>query len=91
MQETAGAVRARTRTPWRTVCVLPADLEAAELEHRLQQRAPMTITMGQLVSQIYEAYGRELGDPQLAAVATEVRIAELRVPKHRRAWRRVAD
>lgn len=50
----------------------------------------MTITMGQLVSQIYEAYGRELGDPQLAAVATEVRIAELRVSKHRRAWRRVA-
>jgi hypothetical protein len=37
----------------------------------------MTITMGQLVSDLYAKYERELHDEQLAAVATEVRVTEL--------------
>ena len=37
----------------------------------------MTITMGQLVSDLFAHYVRELHDPELAAVATQVRIAEL--------------
>lgn len=39
----------------------------------------MTITMGQLVSEIFDAYDRELQDAELAAVATQVRISELLV------------
>lgn len=37
----------------------------------------MTITMGQLVSQFFDTYDREFHDPELAAVATQVRITEL--------------
>lgn len=37
----------------------------------------MTITMGQLVCDLYAKYERELHDEQLAAVATEVRVSEL--------------
>ena len=37
----------------------------------------MTITMGQLVSDLYAKYERELHDEELAAVATEIRVAEL--------------
>jgi hypothetical protein len=40
----------------------------------------MTITMGDLVCEIYEAYGRRLHDDRLAAVATEVRLVELGIP-----------
>jgi hypothetical protein len=37
----------------------------------------MTLTVGQLVSDLYAKYERELHDEQLAAVATEVRVSEL--------------
>ena len=37
----------------------------------------MTITLGQLVSDLFARYERELHDPELAAVATQVRVAEL--------------
>jgi hypothetical protein len=37
----------------------------------------MTITMGQLVAALFDAYDRKLHDEQLAAIATEVRISEL--------------
>ena len=37
----------------------------------------MTTTMGQLVSDLFARYERELHDPELAAVATQVRLAEL--------------
>jgi len=37
----------------------------------------MTITMGQLVSDLYAKYERELHDEELAAVATEIKVAEL--------------
>ena len=37
----------------------------------------MTLTVGQLVSDLYAKYERELHDEQLAAVATEVRVTEL--------------
>jgi hypothetical protein len=43
----------------------------------------MTITMGQLVAQFFEAYDREFHDEELAAVATQVRIAELLEKKPR--------
>ena len=52
----------------------------------------MTTTMGQLVSDLFARYERELHDPELAAVATQVRLAELlehstreRRPRERRA------
>lgn len=44
----------------------------------------MTITMGDLVCEIYEAYGRRLHDDRLAAVATEVRLVELGIPSRGR-------
>jgi hypothetical protein len=46
----------------------------------------MTITMGQLVCELYAKYERELGDEQLAAVATEIKVTELLegVPRRRR-------
>jgi hypothetical protein len=52
----------------------------------------MTITIGQLVSTLFDAYDRELHDERLAAVATQVRIAELlaRTPQRRRAQRKAA-
>ena len=37
----------------------------------------MTITMGQLVSDLFAKYERELHDEQLAAVATEIKVTEL--------------
>jgi len=37
----------------------------------------MTITMGQLVSEVYEAYERRYGDTELAAVATEVTVDDI--------------
>lgn len=33
--------------------------------------------MGQLVARLYARYVRELGDEKLAAIATQVRLAEL--------------
>lgn len=45
----------------------------------------MTTTVGQLISDLYTKYERELHDDQLAAVATEIRVAELleHVPRRR--------
>ena len=37
----------------------------------------MMITVGQLVSDLYAKYERELHDEQLAAVATEIKVTEL--------------
>ena len=37
----------------------------------------MTITPGQLVASLFDAYDRSLHDEELAAVATQVCIAEL--------------
>jgi hypothetical protein len=37
----------------------------------------MTITMGDLVSTLFEVYDDELHDQHLAAVATQVRLNEL--------------
>jgi hypothetical protein len=37
----------------------------------------MTITMGQLVSEVFEAYERRYGDTELAAVATEVTVDDI--------------
>ena len=37
----------------------------------------MTSTIGQLVCDLYAKYERELHDEQLAAVATEIKVAEL--------------
>jgi hypothetical protein len=37
----------------------------------------MTITIGELISTVFDAYDRSLGDEKLAAVATEIRVAEL--------------
>jgi hypothetical protein len=53
----------------------------------------MTITVGQLISTVFDAYDRSLGDEKLAAVATEIELSELlahsslarrRVRSHRR-------
>lgn len=43
----------------------------------MQSASPMTITMGQLVSTMFEAYERRYHDGQLAAVATQVTLADL--------------
>jgi hypothetical protein len=44
----------------------------------------MTITMGDLVSELFDSYDRALRDPKLAAVATQVRLTELlRTPRVR--------
>ena len=40
----------------------------------------MTLTVGQLVSDLFAKYERELHDEQLAAVATEVRVSALLEP-----------
>jgi RNase P/RNase MRP subunit POP5 len=37
----------------------------------------MTITMGQLVNDVFEAYERRYGDTELAAVATEVTVGDI--------------
>lgn len=37
----------------------------------------MTTTMGQLISDLYAKYERELHDEHLAAVATQIRVCEL--------------
>jgi hypothetical protein len=47
------------------------------LERDLHDVGAMTITMGQLVSTLFDAYDRSLHDEHLAAVATQVHIAEL--------------
>lgn len=45
----------------------------------------MTITMGQLVSEVYEAYERRYHDKELAAIATQVTVDDLmRVSRERR-------
>ena len=43
----------------------------------MQFGQPMTTTMGQLISDLFARYERELHDPELAAVATQIRLAEL--------------
>lgn len=43
----------------------------------MQSPACMTITMGDLVSTLFDVYDDELHDRQLAAVATQVRLVEL--------------
>ncbi len=50
----------------------------------------MTTTVGQLISDLYTKYERELHDDQLAAVATEIRVSELleHVPRRRGRGRR---
>jgi len=51
----------------------------------------MTTTIGQLVSEIFTRYERELHDEGLAAVATQVRLTELLEPtRARRRARRKA-
>lgn len=46
----------------------------------------MTITMGQLVNEVFEAYERRYGDTELAAVATQVTVDDLmRTARSRRA------
>ena len=47
------------------------------MERCVQPTTGMTITMGQLVSTLFDAYDRELHDEQLAAVATQVRLVEI--------------
>ena len=47
------------------------------MERAVQHPLPMTLTIGQLVSTLFDAYDRELRDERLAAVATQVRIVEL--------------
>jgi hypothetical protein len=47
------------------------------VERVVHSSGAMTITMGQLVTALFDAYDRKLHDEQLAAVATEVRISEL--------------
>jgi hypothetical protein len=37
----------------------------------------MTISMGQLVSDLFAKYERELHDSELAAVATQIKVAEI--------------
>jgi hypothetical protein len=37
----------------------------------------MTITMGQLVSEVFEAYERRYRDTELAAVATQVTLDDI--------------
>jgi len=51
----------------------------------------MTITMGQLVSEVFEAYERRYGDTELAAVATEVTVDDIiRIATRRRLRARTA-
>jgi len=56
------------------------------MERAMQYPRAMTLTIGQLVSTLFDAYDRELHDKRLAAVATQVRIIELmaRKPRHQR-------
>jgi hypothetical protein len=49
----------------------------ARMERAVHHPLPMTLTIGQLVSTLFDAYDRELHDERLAAVATQVRIVEL--------------
>src|SRR5689334_1657503 len=50
---------------------------AVRMERAVQHSPRMTLTIGQLVSTLFDAYDRELNDERLAAVATQVRIVEL--------------
>lgn len=47
----------------------------------------MTTTVGQLISDLYAKYERELHDEHLAALATEVRVCELLEQSPRRRGR----
>ena len=60
------------------------------MERRVQTTTGMTITMGQLVSTLFDVYDSELHDEQLAAVATQVRLVELLSQKSRPQRRRAA-
>jgi hypothetical protein len=53
------------------------------MERAVQHSPCMTLTIGQLVSTLFDAYDRELNDERLAAVATQVRIVELMARKPR--------
>ena len=44
----------------------------------------MTITMGQLISEVYETYERRYGDTELAAVATQVTLDDVMRTRARR-------
>jgi hypothetical protein len=50
---------------------------ACRWNERCNWLRPMTTTMGQLVSDLFARYERELHDPKLAAVATQIMLAEL--------------
>jgi RNase P/RNase MRP subunit POP5 len=47
------------------------------LERLVHMTSRMTITMGQLVSEVFEAYERRYGDTELAAVATQVTVEDV--------------
>jgi hypothetical protein len=53
---------------------------------RLVHRCPrMTITMGLLVGEVFEAYARRYGDTELAAIATQVTLDDvMRTTRRRR-------
>ena len=53
------------------------------MERAVQHSPRMTLTIGQLVSTLFDAYDRELNDERLAAVATQVRIVEFMARKPR--------
>lgn len=61
-------------------CANPATHAARRWNSACTPQLRMTITMGDLVCEIYEAYGRQLHDDRLAAIATEVRLVELAIP-----------
>lgn len=72
--------RGRLREPARSSQIGHGEVSDATSSHAaraLHLRRHMTITVGQLVSDLYSKYERELHDEQLAAVATEVRVTEL--------------
>lgn len=58
--------------------------EPRRMERAVQRSARMTLTIGELVSTLFDAYDRELHDERLAAVATQVRIVELMAPRPQR-------
>lgn len=80
----------------RNVGALRSSRTSPGLVRAVHSAAGMTTTMGQLVASIFQAYQRELGDEQIAAVATQVRLSDLlgkRPASQRRtkATRRVAS
>lgn len=64
------------------------------MERAVQHPLRMMLTIGQLVSTLFDVYDRELHDERLAAVATQVRIVELMArrprPQRSRAERHAA-